>query len=128
MRKNFSIGPGTLAIVGVLFVGVLLLSNTLLRGAQLDLTSDRLYTISDGTENIVKTLKEPVNLYFFYSERTAATVPQVQPYGTRVRELLEKLVSRSNGKLTLKLIDPQPFSEEEDRATELGIQSTPLGV
>ena len=128
MRKNFSIGPGTVAIVGVLFVGLLLLSNTLLRGAQIDLTSDRLYTISDGTENIVKTLKEPVNLYFFYSEKTAATVPQVQPYGTRVRELLEKLVSRSNGKLTLKLIDPQPFSEEEDRATELGIQSTPLGV
>jgi len=128
MRKNLSIGPGTLAIIGLLFVGILLLSNSLLRGAQVDLTADRLFTISEGTENIVRSLKEPVNLYFFYSEKTAASVPQVQPYGTRVRELLEKLVSRSGGKLTLKVIDPQPFSEEEDRATELGIQSAPVGV
>ena len=39
-----------------------------------------------------------------------------------MRELLEELVARSNGKLTLKVIDPQPFSEEEDRANELGMQ------
>jgi len=45
-----------------------------------------------------------------------------------VRELLEKLVARSDGKLTLKVIDPQPFSEEEDRATELGVQGAPVGV
>jgi ABC-type uncharacterized transport system involved in gliding motility auxiliary subunit len=128
MRKNISIGPGTLAIVGVLFVGILLLANTLLRGAQLDLTADRLFTISDGTENIVRNLKEPVNLYFFYSEKAAASVPQMQPYAVRVRELLEKLVARSDGKLTLKVIDPQPFSEEEDRATELGVQGAPVGV
>src|ERR1044071_9832634 len=125
MRKNLSIGPGPLAIIGLLFVGILLLSNSLLRGAQVDLTADRLFTISEGTENIVRSLKEPVNLYFFYSEKTAGAVPQFQPYGTRVRELLEKLVSRSGGKLTLKVIDPQPFSEEEDRATEPGIQSAP---
>src|SRR4051812_23484647 len=128
MRKYFSIGPGTLVVVGLLFVGTVLLANTLLRGAQLDLTSDRLFTISDGTDNIVRTLKEPVNLYFFYSERTAASVPQMQPYATRVHELLERLVSRSDGKLTLKVIDPQPFSEEEDRATELGVQGAPVGV
>ena len=30
--------------------------------------------------------------------------------------------------LTLKVIDPQPFSEEEDRAQELGVTSMPLGA
>jgi ABC-type uncharacterized transport system involved in gliding motility auxiliary subunit len=38
------------------------------------------------------------------------------------------MVSHSNGKLTLKVIDPQPFSEEEDRATELGISSVPISA
>ena len=45
-----------------------------------------------------------------------------------MRELLEELVARSNGKLTLKVIDPQPFSEEEDRATELGVSAVPVGA
>ena len=88
---------------------------------KLDLTADKLYTISDGTENIVHGLKEPVNLYLFFSEKTATPIPQIRNHGMRVRELLEELVSRSNGKLTLKVIDPQPFSEEEDRANELGV-------
>jgi ABC-type uncharacterized transport system involved in gliding motility auxiliary subunit len=122
MFKKSTLGTATLVVVGLLFVGVMLLANTLLRGAQVDLTADRLYTVSDGTRNIVSGLKEPVNLYFFYSEKAAATSPQLQTYGTRVRELLENLVSRSKGKLTLKVVDPQPFSEEEDRAAEFGIQ------
>ena len=50
----------------------------------------------------------------------------LKTYGTRVRELLESMAARSNGKLTVKVIDPQPFSEEEDRATELGVQGMPL--
>ena len=126
MLKKSTLGSATLVVAGLLFVGVMVLANLLLRSAQFDLTADRLYTISDGSRNIVHGLKEPVNLYFFFSEKTAASLPQMQTYGVRVRELLEKLVSISGGKLTLKIIDPQPFSEEEDRATELGIQSVPV--
>jgi ABC-type uncharacterized transport system involved in gliding motility auxiliary subunit len=128
MFKNTRLGVGALTLVGILFVGILLLANLLLRGAQLDLTADKLHSVSDGTQNIVKGLKEPVNLYLFFSERTATPMPQIKNHGVRVRELLETLVARSDGKLTLKVIDPQPFSEEEDRATELGISSVPVGA
>ena len=68
-----------------------------------------------------------MNLYLFFSEKTATPIPQLAITASRVRELLEELVSRSDGKLTLKVIDPQPFSEEEDRANELGITSVPVG-
>ena len=73
-------------------------------------------------------LKEPVNLYLFFSESAATPIPQIRNHGVRVRELLEQLVARSNGKLTLKVIDPLPFSEDEDRATELGISSVPISA
>lgn len=126
--KKSTLGAGVLAIVGVLFIGIMLLANTLLRGAQIDLTENRIYTLSQGTKNIVANLKEPVNLYLFFSERTATPNPQIRNYGIRVRELLEDLVARSNGKLTLKVIDPQPFTEEEDRATELGISPMRIGT
>ena len=122
------LGATGLAVIGVLFIAIMLLANQLLRGAKIDLTADNLYTISDGTDHIVKSLKEPVNLYLFFSEKTATPIPQIRNHGIRVRELLEELVSRSDGKLTLKVVDPQPFSEEEDRATELGVQSVPVGA
>lgn len=125
--KKSTIGAGVLAIVGVLFIGIMLLANTLLRGAQVDLTENNIYTLSEGTKNIVANLEEPVNLYLFFSERTATPNPQIRNYGIRVRELLEDLVARSNGKLALKVIDPQPFTEEEDRATELGISPVRIG-
>ena len=128
MFKKSTLNASGLAVIGILFVAVMLLANLLLRGAQIDLTADRLYTISDGTEHIVENLKEPVNLYLFFSERTATQIPQIKNHGIRVRELLEELASRSKGKLTLKVIDPQPFSEEEDRATELGISSVPVNA
>jgi ABC-type uncharacterized transport system involved in gliding motility auxiliary subunit len=121
MLKKTTLGAGGLAIVGVLFVGIVLLANYFLRSAKIDLTSDNLYTVSDGTKRIVRGLKEPVNLYFFFSEEAAAKDPGVRSHGTRVRELLEELVSLSNGNLTLKVIDPQPYTEDEDRANELGV-------
>jgi len=128
MSKKSHLGATGLAVIGVLFIAIMLLANTLLRGAKVDLTADNLYTVSEGTDHIVQGLKEPVNLYLFFSEKTATPIPQIRNHGIRVRELLEELVSRSNGKLTLKVIDPQPFSEEEDRAQELGVQSVPLGA
>jgi ABC-type uncharacterized transport system involved in gliding motility auxiliary subunit len=128
MFKKPNLGASGLGLVALLLIGVMLLANLLLRGARLDLTADKLYTITDGTENIVRNLKEPVNLYFFFSEESAAEIQPLRNHGVRVRELLEELVSRSDGKLTLKVIDPQPFTEEEDRATELGVSSTPIGA
>lgn len=126
--KKPTFGAGTLVVVGLLFIGITLLARPLLRGAQIDLTSDNLYTLSGGTKNILKGLKEPVNLYFFFSDRTATPIPELKNYGTRVRELLESMAARSGGKLTLRVIDPQPFSEEEDRATELGVQGMQISA
>ncbi len=126
--KKSSLGVTGLAIVGVLFIGIMLLANLLLRGAKFDLTADNLYTISDGHRPHRAGPREPVNLYLFFSEKTATPIPQLRNHGIRVRELLEELVSRSDGKLTLKVIDPQPFSEEEDRANELGVNSMPISA
>ena len=41
--------------------------------------------------------------------------------------MLDEIVSKSNGKLKLQVIDPQAFSEDEDRATNFGLQALPIG-
>jgi ABC-type uncharacterized transport system involved in gliding motility auxiliary subunit len=128
MTKRSTLGGGALVALALLFIGLTVLFNHTLRGWRLDLTQNRLYTTAPGTDRILGSIKEPINLYFFYSEKTAQQLPQLKTYGTRVREFLEELSARSNGKLHLHVIDPQPFSEEEDRAAELGVRGAPLGT
>jgi ABC-type uncharacterized transport system involved in gliding motility auxiliary subunit len=128
MNKRSTLGGGTLLALALLFIGLTVLFNYALRGWRLDLTQNRLYTTAAGTDRILASIKEPINLYFFFSEKAAGQLPQLKTYGVRVREFLEELAGRSNGKLRLHVIDPQPFSEEEDRAAELGVRGTPLGA
>src|SRR6202041_4179968 len=117
-------GVGGLIALAVLFLAVVMLSNRGLRGMRVDLTQKRLYTLSRGTQQVLAELKEPVNLYFYFSRDAAAKqAPLLMPYATRVREFLEELAARSGGKIHLRIVDPQPFSDEEDRAAEFGLQS-----
>src|ERR1700734_529507 len=100
-RTGYGVG-GLLALV-VLFLGVVMLSNLSLRGVRLDLTQNHLYTLSPGTQQVLGELKEPVNLYFYFSREAAAKqAPLILPYATRVREFLEELQARSKGKIHLQ--------------------------
>lgn len=124
-RKTF--GAGALVALAVLFIGLTVLITFVLRGARIDLTESRLYSIAPGTQRIVSSLQEPVNLYFFFSQEASRESPPLRAYAQRVRELLEEMAQRSNGKLRLAVIDPQPFSEDEDRANEFGLSAVPMG-
>jgi ABC-type uncharacterized transport system involved in gliding motility auxiliary subunit len=128
MIKRSTLGGGTLLALALLFVGLTILFDHALHGWRVDLTQNRLYSTAPGTDRILKNLHEPVNLYFFFTEKTASQLPAIKTYGGRVREFLEELAARSNGKLLLHFVDPQPFSEDEDRAAEWGVRSTPLGA
>ena len=121
-------GVGGLLLLAVLFLGVVMLSNVGLRGMRLDLTQNKLYTLSSGTQQVLHELKEPVNLYFYFSRDEAAKQsPLILPYAARVREFLEEIAARAGGKINLHVVDPQPFSDDEDRAAEFGLQPLPAG-
>ena len=87
-RSKKSMGSTGLIVLALLFMAVTVLSNTLFRGVRLDLTDNNLFTISDGTENILDNIEEPINLYFFFSDRATDSVPYLRTYARRVRELL----------------------------------------
>jgi ABC-type uncharacterized transport system involved in gliding motility auxiliary subunit len=128
MTSHRKLLTGTaLAVLAVLFLSVVLISNSLLRGVRVDLTQDRLYTLSRGTRHILSSIPEPIQLYLFFSARAAQDQPQIKVYAQRVREMLEEMVARAGGRLRLKVIDPLPFSEDEDRAATYGLQAVPVG-
>lgn len=114
--------PLALVLTAILFLAVNVLSNATLYSARFDLTQDRLYTLSQGTRNVLAKLNEPVRLQFFFSERLAKNVPGAQVYGQRVRDMLKEFEANSGGNLQLEIIDPEPFSEAEERASNLGLR------
>src|SRR5580692_6688908 len=125
--KRSTLGGGTLIALALLFAGITMVSGYALRSWRLDLTQNHLYTTAPGTDHILKGLTEPINLYFFYSASTGGQYPQVASYANRVRDLLREFAARSNGRIHLHFVDPQPFSAEEDRAAELGVRSVNVG-
>jgi ABC-type uncharacterized transport system involved in gliding motility auxiliary subunit len=126
-RRKQTLGISALAVLAVLFIALTMLANGALRGMQIDLTENGLYTISKGTENILDKIDEPINLYFYFSNEAAANEPALRSYAQRVQELLEEFTVNSHGKLSLKVIDPVAFSEAEDDAARFGLQGVPVG-
>ena len=124
---RMTLGRAGLITVAAIFVVAVSMSNTLLRGIRLDLTENDLYTLSDGTKRILGNIGEPINIYFFYSDRATAKVPYLRTYAGRVRETLDEFVEQSNGQLRVTIVDPLPFSEEEDQAASFGLQAISLG-
>ena len=96
MQKNSLYFIVSLVLLVALFASLSLLSGRYLRGMRIDLSENKLYTLSEGTRNILGGLDEPVNLYLFFSDQASEDFPQVRTYATRVRELLEEFQKLSN--------------------------------
>ena len=92
---------------------------------RLDMTQSRLYTLSDAAEEVARGLTEPVELELVYSRQLAAEYPDIRAHGARVRELLNEIAARSRGKVRMRETDPAPFTREEDRILDAGLEAAP---
>ena len=124
--KKLMVSSAGLVLIALAFLAFNLFAGLGLTSARLDLTEQKLYTISAGTERILAELEEPIELSFFYSDSTAKDVPALRTYAKRVEEMLKAYQRAADGKLKLQIIDPAPFSEDEDKAAEFGLQGIPL--
>ncbi|MDX1486947.1 MAG: Gldg family protein [Acidiferrobacterales bacterium] len=115
-----------LVLAVVLLLAVNILSNAAFTSMRADLTEGKLYTLTKGTRNMLAGLVEPVRLRLFLSERLATRLPRINSYAKRVRELLAEYERAADGKLTVEVIDPEPFSPQEDRAVGYGLRGIPL--
>lgn len=123
---NRMLSLGGLVIAAVLLLAVNVLSGQMFKSARLDLTEGQLFTLSPGTRDMLSSLDEPVTLRFYLSRGLVTRLPGINSYANRVRELLEAYARESGGTITLINVDPEPFSEEEDRAVAYGLRGVPL--
>lgn len=117
---------GTVALSIVFFLAFNALVNTVFTSTRLDLTEDQLFTLSDGTRDVLANLEEPIDLRFYYSEKFDEIGPDIARHSDRVRELLDEYERLSGGKVRIEIFDPQPFSTEEDLAVSDGLQGLPF--
>lgn len=125
MRRLWFSIVGVIA-AAVIAIGINLFADARLSGLRLDLTRGKIYTLSNGTKQVLASLKEPVTLRFFYSRRLGATIPAYGTYADHISETLREYQSLSNGKVKVEFYDPEPFSDTEDRAVAFGLQAVPV--
>ena len=117
---------GGLVLAGITFLAVNLFASTAFRGVKADMTRDGLYTISDGTRKALKAIDEPIDIRVYFSKRLGDAAPTYQKNFDRVRSLLERYRDISGGKLQVSFLDPEPFSDAEDRAVAAGLKGIRL--
>ncbi|HZL45643.1 MAG TPA: Gldg family protein [Opitutaceae bacterium] len=108
--------------LALLFAGLVLI-NYLASAlpTRLDLTAERIYTLSPGTRTLLAKIEEPIQLDLYFS-RSSTTLPiALKNYAERVREMLGQYVRSAHGKITLNVIDPKPDTPEEEKATAAGV-------
>lgn len=141
-RESFWVDPGAylggltrrrMAWVGLALGAVILLSVNMvasigLKNVKSDLTADRLFTISDGTREVLGSIDEPITARLYFSRRLAELAPEQSRYFQRVKALLEQYRDLSGGKIQLTILDPEPFSDAEDRAVAAGLRGVRLNA
>ena len=113
---------GKVLAIALLFVGLVLV-NFLASSipARVDATAESIYSLSSGTKALLGKIEEPITLNLYFSKDATGLPIAYKNYATRVSEMLRQYVRASHGKLTLNVINPQPDTPQEEKATASGL-------
>lgn len=111
----------------VLMVGIGVLSNivgTRIPG-RIDLTEDKIYTLSSTTKDIVSKLPDIVNVTIYASGKLPA---QLQPVLRETKDVIEDYRTASNGMVRVLVKDPSADSAVMSEAESVGVQEIRFNV
>ncbi|MBL4631756.1 MAG: Gldg family protein [Paraglaciecola sp.] len=117
-----------LFLLVVVFCTLVFVNNQVLTSVRVDLTENQVYSLSAGSKQVLKEIDEPINLYFFFSNKASKNMTSLRNYANRVESLLTEYETFANGKLKLQVLDPQAFSEQEDQADQFGLTAANIGA
>lgn len=111
----------------LLLIGLILVNAIAIRlPFQIDFTEAKLYTLSEGSRDLLSKIKDPIHLKFYFNRGSEGLPILFKSYADRIQELLFQYTKAANGKLTLEIIDPKPDTKEEESAIRVGIAGQPL--
>jgi len=92
---------------------------------RLDFTEDKIYTLSNATKDILKSLDEPVTVTAYF---TKGSQPEIEKTRKDFKDLLIEYASLSKGKVNYEFINPNKNETTERDAIQAGIQPLILNV
>lgn len=112
-----------------LLLGNLLLANiwlSQLAALRLDMTENKLFSLSQPTHNFLSELQEPLLIRGYFSSKTH---PLLAPLVPQLRDLLREYELAGNGKVKVEIVDPATDPEIEQEANErYAIAATPFQI
>jgi len=91
-----------------------------------DVTEENIYTLSTGTRQIIKNLKSPVTIKYYFSENLESVPLVYKNYGKKIGELLREYQNSNSDFVTLETYNPKPDSDEEEWARKYGLSGLDL--
>jgi ABC-2 type transport system permease protein len=129
MSRTLRAFLGAILVLIIAFSGISI-SQNLGKRLRVDVTDQGLYTLSNGTKAILSKLNQPIKAKLFYTKTAARKGPDqirfFNNYYEFVRSLLDEYVVASHGMVELEVIDPRPFSDEEEQAIRYGLKRFPI--
>ena len=119
MNKKLNGVIGLVVVAAIIGAANLILSNLPLR---VDLTGEKLYTLSKGSKAVLGKLENDVTLKFYFSSSSTEMPMQLKTYAQQVQNLLKEYERAGNGHLALEAYDPKPDSDAEEWAQRYGIE------
>ncbi|HEX7862465.1 MAG TPA: Gldg family protein [Verrucomicrobiae bacterium] len=124
--ENFLFSVGGILAMFLLLAGIYIISH--FAAQRIDLTEEKMFTLSPGTKAILKKLDTPVQIRFYATQGKDMPV-QFKTYAQRVEDILNEYRKYGGNKISVKKFDPQPDSDAEESAALDGVegQGSPFG-
>lgn len=116
---------GILVLLATLFAANIILGTLRLR---VDLTEDKIFTLSEGTHGVLKKLDAPITLKLFFSEHAANAPMPLKSFARQVLDLLREYQLAAGGNILLETYDPLPDSDAEEWAERYGLAGQNLSL
>ena len=113
---------GIAALVVIVFLANWLMNLSSAGKKGLDLTEDKIHTLSEGTKSILQDLDAPVVVRYYATRKSEAISRDLKLYMRKVEDFLKQYAVLSDGKLRLEFLDPQPDTDAEDSANLDGMR------
>ncbi|MBN8419653.1 MAG: Gldg family protein [Verrucomicrobia bacterium] len=119
-NKTAAAGVTALLIIAVIFALNFLVGGVGFGNVRLDLTEDGLFTLSQGTKNILSRINsdEPVSIKFYATNDDRVMPNILKPHARSIEDLLLEYEKQSNGGVSLEVIHPNPDTDDEDKAKD----------
>ncbi len=119
----------TLVLIALITVFAIHIVNINGEGARADLTESELYSLTEGTRDILTKMKQegvkPIDIKLYFSMTAGKSLPQFIKnfitYNQYIRNLLKEYARYSDGKIRVSYIDPVPDSDESQDASDYGL-------